>query len=73
MKSPDMNAEWWTTTDVAAYLHVRTQTVSSYRVRDQMPEPDMRVGRTHLWRPTRIIEWTKTRKKGTRRELPGDL
>ena len=54
---PDPDAEWWTTTDVAAYLGVQVGTVSSYRIRGQMPEPDDTEGRTHRWRPTRIIAW----------------
>jgi hypothetical protein len=59
--APDPNAEWWTTSDVAAYLGVRTGTVSTYRSRGQMPEPDISAGRAHLWRPARIIEWHGTR------------
>jgi len=43
--SPDPNAEWWTTTDVVAYLGVRLATVSTYRKRGQMPAPDMTLGR----------------------------
>lgn len=54
---PDPSAEWWITSDVATYLGVRVSTVSGYRRRGQMPPPDMTVGRTHLWRPKRIIEW----------------
>jgi hypothetical protein len=50
-------AEWRTTSDVAAHLGVRVGTVSPYRQRGQMPAPDMTVGRTHLWQPARIIEW----------------
>jgi hypothetical protein len=38
---PDPDAEWWTTSDVAAYLGVRVGTVSSYRLREQMPAPDL--------------------------------
>jgi hypothetical protein len=59
--SPDPDAEWWTTTDVAAYLGVRVGTISTYRKRDQMPAPDLTVGRTHMWRPERIIEWHRSR------------
>jgi hypothetical protein len=59
--SPDPHAEWWTTTDVAAFLRVRVGTVSTYRKRAQMPAPDLTVGRTHMWRPERIIEWHRTR------------
>jgi hypothetical protein len=58
---PDPTAQWWTTSDVAAYLGLRIGTVSSYRKRGQMPEPDMTVGRTHVWKPARIIEWHEGR------------
>jgi aminoglycoside phosphotransferase (APT) family kinase protein len=54
---PDPSVEWWTTSEVAAYLGLRVATVSSYRARGQMPEPDMTVGRTHVWHPTTIIAW----------------
>ena len=57
----DPSAEWWTTSDVAAYLGLRVSTVSSYRMRGQMPEPDMTLGRTHVWRPSKIIEWHQQR------------
>ncbi len=58
---PDPSAEWWTTSDVAAYLGLRVATVSSYRTRGQMPPPDMTLGRTHVWRPSKIISWHKGR------------
>ncbi|GAA2377400.1 hypothetical protein Cme02nite_20710 [Catellatospora methionotrophica] len=58
---PDQAAEWWTTSDVAAYLGVRVGTISAYRARSQMPEPDMTVGRTHMWRPARIVTWHESR------------
>jgi len=56
-EGPDLGAEWWTATDVAAYLGVSRHTVSSYRSRRQMPEPDQLIGRTPVWRPARIAEW----------------
>lgn len=59
--TPDPDAEWWTTSDVAAYLGVHVATVSAYRNRGQMPEPDMTLGRTQAWRPARIIEWHTSR------------
>jgi aminoglycoside phosphotransferase (APT) family kinase protein/predicted DNA-binding transcriptional regulator AlpA len=62
---PDPSAKWWTTSDVAAYLGLRVATVSSYRTRGQMPQPDMTLGRTHVWRPSKIIDWH------TRRPRPG--
>jgi hypothetical protein len=61
MGTPDTTAEWWTTTDVASYLGVTVGTVSSYRGRGQMPAPDQTIGRTHVWRPARIIEWHQAR------------
>jgi predicted DNA-binding transcriptional regulator AlpA len=54
---PDPDAGWWTTTDVASYLGLRVATISSYRNRGQMPEPDLTIGRTPAWRPQTIIEW----------------
>lgn len=57
VKDDDM----WTTTQVAKYLGVQLATVSSYRGRGQMPAPDMTIGRTHVWRAGRIIEWHKNR------------
>jgi hypothetical protein len=58
---PDPNAEWWTTSDVAAYINVRVGTVSTYRRRGQMPEADQVIGRTPMWRPRRIITWHEGR------------
>src|SRR3954452_19708741 len=57
----DTSAEWWTTTEVADYLGVRVGTVSSYRQRGQMPAPDRTLGRTHLWRPSTIVQWRQRR------------
>jgi predicted DNA-binding transcriptional regulator AlpA len=59
--TPDPDAEWWTTADVAAYLGVGSSTVSAYRIRSQMPQPDMTLGRTHVWRPARIVAWNEKR------------
>lgn len=49
------------TSDVAAYLGVGVATVSAYRSRGQMPEPDQTIGRTHMWKPVRIIAWHQER------------
>lgn len=58
---PDPRAEFWTTSEVAAYLGVQIGTVSSYRNRGQMPAPDRTFGRTHLWRPGTIVLWHANR------------
>jgi hypothetical protein len=57
MEGPDPDADWWTVSDVAAHLGVSIHTVSSYRSRRQMPDPDRTIGRTPVWRPVRIIDW----------------
>ena len=59
--TPDPRAEWWTTSDVAAYLGISVATVSSYRRRAQMPAPDQTIGRTHVWRPERVTTWHQAR------------
>lgn len=67
----DPAAEWWTTTEVAAYLGLKLGTVSSYRQRGQMPAPDQTLGRTHVWRPKTIVDWHERRPRvGV--ELPDD-
>lgn len=66
--SPDPAAEWWTTSDVAAYLDVRVANASSYRMRNQMPPPDHKLGRTQLWHPSTIINWQETRPGRARRQ-----
>jgi hypothetical protein len=58
---PDPEAEWWTTTEVAAYLRVQVATVSTYRMRGQMPSPDKTYGRTHLWHPATVMDWHEKR------------
>lgn len=60
--SPDPAAEWWTTAEVAAHLGVRPATVSSYRMRGQMPQPDRKLGRTQLWKPATILAWQDRRR-----------
>ena len=69
---PDPESEWWTTSDVASYLGLKVATVSAYRARGQMPDPDATIGRTHVWKPDRIIAWHETRKRvGIGGRLPG--
>lgn len=61
-RQPSPDDEWWSTTDVATYLGVGTGTVSAYRGRKEMPEPDSKVGtQTWLWRPATIIAWQQNR------------
>jgi len=55
--APDDGREWWTTSQVAAYLGLRIGTVSSYRHRGQMPPPTVIAGRTPLWWADTIRQW----------------
>ncbi len=65
---PDVDAEYWTTSDVAQYCQVQVGTISSYRKRQQMPAPDITVrARTHLWKPERIVRW---REEKLRKSVP---
>ena len=51
------------------YLGVRLATVSTYRMRGQMP-PDHKLGRTQLWRPRTIIQWSSARPGRSKRASP---
>ena len=55
--TPTLPRDWWTTSDVAAYLGIATSTVRAYLARDQMPAPDRRLGQMQLWRPRTIQQW----------------
>jgi hypothetical protein len=46
-----------TSKQVAEILGVSPKTISAYKNRGQMPEPDKQYGRTPLWKYTTIIEW----------------
>lgn len=63
MSQPDPLAEWWSTSEVAVYLGVSVSAVTNYRKQGTMPAPDQSLGRTHLWRPQRIIDWQANRRR----------
>jgi len=46
-----------TLTQVAEQLGLSMGTVSAYRSRGRMPEPDLQYGRTPLWKPETIRAW----------------
>jgi excisionase family DNA binding protein len=48
---------WWTLDDVAAYLDVKQSTLRAYVARNQMPQPDRRLGRRWLWQRETIEQW----------------
>ena len=53
----------WSVAEVATYLGVRPSTVTAYRSRGQMPQPDGRVGRSPWWRPATIRAWRPKEEK----------
>ena len=53
--------DWWTTEDVAEHLGVSASTIRAYLARDQMPDPDRRLGRLPLWRPETVRAWDEGR------------
>lgn len=46
-----------TLSDVADHCGLALSTVSAYRARGYMPDPDQQYGRTPLWRETTIEKW----------------
>ena len=59
-QTPDLNADWWTIADVAAYLNVNTPTVDVYSRRRGMPKPS-KLGHIRVWRPSEIQTWHANR------------
>lgn len=51
---------YMTSTQVAEYLGISPKTISAYKSRGQMPEPDRTYGRTPLWRKDTIDQWRVT-------------
>lgn len=49
----------WSVAEVAAYLGVKSRTVTAYLARGQMPPADGRVGRSPWWWDRTIREWRK--------------
>jgi len=46
-----------TALEIAELLGLHPHTVTSYRARKQMPEPDVTYGRTPLWRESTVRKW----------------
>ena len=54
-------SDWWTTSDVAAFLGIAPSTIRAYVARGQMPAADRRIGREPVWRPATIRQWQSQR------------
>jgi hypothetical protein len=66
----DPNADYWTIADVAAYWHVRPQTIRAYRSRGrgELPPADRSFGDSPVWKPATIIGFQRVG-QGTRTDL----
>lgn len=58
--------DWWTTTDVLAFLKqagtpVSRATWAAYVSREQAPAPARHFGRSPVWKPADVREWQATR------------
>lgn len=61
-------ADAWLREDVAEFLGVRPDTVSSYVHRGHLPPPDGRLGRTPWWHPETVRAWERPG-RGARTDL----
>lgn len=52
-----MDDDLMTARQVAEYLNLHKDTITAYRARKQMPDPDKQYGRTPLWLRSTIDEW----------------
>ena len=60
-----------TSTEVADLLGVKVNTVTAWRSRHRMPEPDVTYGRTPLWREDTILAWQGRRTPRTQLDVAG--
>lgn len=57
----DLNADYWTISDVASYWGVTVQTIRTYRTRGrgELPAEDRMFGRSPAWRPQTIVDFVR--------------
>lgn len=57
----DMDADYWTISDVAEYWGVTPQTIRTYRSRGrgELPPEDRTFGRSPAWRPQTITRFVR--------------
>lgn len=59
--APDPGADYWTITDVARHWGVSEATIRTYRSRGrgELPPEDKLFGRSPVWRPATIVNFTR--------------
>ncbi|MEV7011070.1 hypothetical protein [Streptosporangium sp. NPDC051022] len=75
-EKPDLEADYWTISEVAGFLGVQINTVRVYNARSvanqrngtpkagDLPRPDRVFGRSPAWRPATITVWNERDRPG---------
>jgi len=52
-----MAEDFLTVADISRLYGIGEKTITSYKARGQMPQPDLQVGRTPVWKLSTLIAW----------------
>ena len=52
-----MAENYYTIPEIARLYGIGEKTITSYKARGQMPQPDLQVGRTPVWKLSTLIAW----------------
>ena len=52
-----MNENYLTVADIARLYGIGSKTITSYKARGKMPQPDLQVGRTPVWKLSTLAAW----------------
>ena len=52
-----MSEEYLTVAGIALLYGIGEKTITSYKARGQMPQPDLQVGRTPVWKLSTLAAW----------------
>lgn len=56
--------EWWGNREAAAHCGMPESLWRDAVSRGRAPAPDIRIGNSPGWRPTTVIEWNTSRRRG---------
>jgi hypothetical protein len=52
-----VSENYLTVAEIARLYGIGTRTITSYKARGKMPQPDLQVGRTPVWKLSTLTEW----------------
>jgi len=52
-----VSEEYLTVAGIALLYGIGEKTITSYKARGQMPQPDLQVGRTPVWKLSTLAAW----------------